>query len=180
MCCVCKLDIWLLQLTDPETLVQRQKPCMGRDGCGHLCRKSLHSQCRYTRQCINWCWDRQMPSCQLLFSTSCNRNHWCVWQVHCPLLPLSCLAKKLVGISGDPREGQWLHQRLSLAVVRGNTASILACVQVWSDFSHPQCINQCSCPSLASLRWIAIAFRMSVFSVSFIVLNNFIYSQTSS
>jgi len=24
-------------------------------------------------------------------------------------------------------------------------------VQVWSDFSHPQCINQCSCPSLASL-----------------------------
>jgi len=43
---------------------------------------------------------------------------------------LSCLAKKLVGISGDPREVQWLHQRLSLAVVRGNTASILACVQV--------------------------------------------------
>ena len=43
---------------------------------------------------------------------------------------LSCLAKKLVDISGDPRERQWLHQRLSLAVVRGNTASILACVQV--------------------------------------------------
>jgi len=42
---------------------------------------------------------------------------------------LSCLAKKLVDISGDPRERQWLHQRLSLAVVRGNTASILACVQ---------------------------------------------------
>jgi len=45
---------------------------------------------------------------------------------------LSCLAKKLVDISGDPRvrEQQWLHQQLSLAVVRGNTASILACVQV--------------------------------------------------
>jgi len=43
---------------------------------------------------------------------------------------LSCLEKKLVVISGDPREGQWLHQRLSLAVVRGNTTSILACVQV--------------------------------------------------
>jgi len=43
---------------------------------------------------------------------------------------LSCLAKKLVDISGVPREGQWLHQRLSLAVVRGNTASILACVHV--------------------------------------------------
>jgi len=42
---------------------------------------------------------------------------------------LSCLAKKLVDIPGDPRERQWPHQRLSLAVVRGNTASILACVQ---------------------------------------------------
>jgi len=39
----------------------------------------------------------------------------------------------------------------------------------WDDFSHHhyQCINQCSCPSLASLQWIAIAFRMFVFSVSF-------------
>ena len=47
------------------------------------------------------------------------------------------------------RERQWLHQRLSLAVVRGNATSILACVQVCSDFSCPQCINQCSCPLLA-------------------------------
>ena len=86
---------------------------------------------------------------------------------------LSCLAKKLVDISGDPMEGQWLHQRLSLTMVRGNTASILACVQVWSGFSHPQCINQCSCQSLASRQWIAIAFRMSVFSVSFIVFSMF-------
>jgi len=46
-----------------------------------------------------------------------------------PTAPLlSIIAKKLVDISGDPREGQWLHQRLSLVVVRGNTASILACV----------------------------------------------------
>jgi len=43
---------------------------------------------------------------------------------------LSCLAKKHVDMSGDPRERQWLHQRLSLAVLRGNAASILACVQV--------------------------------------------------
>ena len=49
---------------------------------------------------------------------------------------LSCLAKNLVDISGDPRERQWLHQRLSLSVVRGNTTSILACVQGWSDFNH--------------------------------------------
>jgi len=46
---------------------------------------------------------------------------------------LSGLAKKLVGMSGDPRERQWLHQRLSLAVVRGIAATILACVQVRSD-----------------------------------------------
>ena len=50
---------------------------------------------------------------------------------------------------------------------------LLAYVQVWSDFSHPQCINQCSCPSLASLQCIAIAFWMSVFSVSFIVYSMF-------
>ena len=94
-------------------------------------------------------------------------------QWHAKLPVLSCLAKKLIDISGDPREQQWLHQRLSLAVVRGNTTSILACVQFWSDFSHPQCINQCSCPSLASLQCIAIAFSMSVFSVSFIVFSMF-------
>ena len=43
---------------------------------------------------------------------------------------LSGLTKKFVDVSGDPRECQWLHQRLSLAVVRGNAASILACVRV--------------------------------------------------
>jgi len=42
---------------------------------------------------------------------------------------LSGLRKKLVDASGDPRERQWLHQRLSLAVARGNAASILACVK---------------------------------------------------
>jgi len=67
---------------------------MGRDSCRHLCRKSLHSQCRYSRQCSNWCWDRQMPEIQwpswhLVLSTSCKWNHWCVRQVHCPLLELS-------------------------------------------------------------------------------------------
>jgi len=49
---------------------------------------------------------------------------------------LSGLAKKLVDVSGDTREHQWLHQHLSLAVVRGNTASILACVQGLSDIIH--------------------------------------------
>jgi len=43
---------------------------------------------------------------------------------------LSGLTKKVVDVSGDLRERQWLHQRLSLALARGNAASILACVQV--------------------------------------------------
>jgi len=51
-------------------------------------------------------------------------------QWHAKLPALSCLANKLVDISGGPRERQWRHQRLSLAVVRGNTASILACAQI--------------------------------------------------
>ena len=94
-------------------------------------------------------------------------------QWHAKLPVLSCLAKKFVDISGDPRERQWLHQRLSLAVVRRNTTSILVCVDVWSDFSHHQCINQCPCSSLASLQCIAIAFRMPVFSVSCTVFGMF-------
>ena len=38
---------------------------------------------------------------------------------------LSCLAKKLVDISGDPSERQWLHQHLSLAMVRGNKFDLI-------------------------------------------------------
>jgi len=93
----------------------------------------------------------------IVFKLPCQEACWYV-RLH-PFL--SWLAKKLVNMSGDPRKQQWLHQRLSLAVVRGNAVSILACVQVWSDFSHPQCINQCCC---------AIGhFRLFAFSVSFIV-----------
>ena len=43
---------------------------------------------------------------------------------------LSGLTKKLVDVSGDPRERQWFQQRLSLAVARGNAANILACVRL--------------------------------------------------
>ena len=48
---------------------------------------------------------------------------------------LSGLAKKLVDMFGHPRE------RLSLALVKGNVASILACVQVLSYFNYSQCTN---------------------------------------
>jgi len=43
---------------------------------------------------------------------------------------LSSLTKKLADMSGDPKECQWFYQHLSLVVVRGNAASILASVQV--------------------------------------------------
>jgi len=148
---------------------------MGHDSCVYLCWKPLHSQFRYTRQCSNWCWDWQMleiqwPTWQLLLSTSCNQNYWRVWQVYFPFF--SCLAKKLVDMSGNPRVWQWLHQRLSL--VKGNVASILAGVQVWSDFNHLLCIKQRSCPSFAFLRWIAVAFQLLAFSMSLIVFGLFL------
>jgi len=50
------------------------------------------------------------------------------WQIHCPFL--IGLTKKLVDVSGNPRERQWIQQRLSLAVTKGNAANILACMQV--------------------------------------------------
>ena len=56
---------------------------------------------------------------------------------------LSGLTKKRVDVSGDPRERQWLHQRLTLAVARGNAASILACVQVWSNFTTCSFSSSC-------------------------------------
>ena len=48
--------------------------------------------------CSNISW----PPKQLRLSTSDNWDHWCVWHVQCPFL--SGLAKKLVDVSGDPRE----------------------------------------------------------------------------
>ena len=64
---------------------------------------------------------------------------------------LSCLARKLVDMSGDPREWQLFHQGLPLAVLRWNAASILACAQVWSDCSYSQRTKQYYCPPLASV-----------------------------
>ena len=144
---------------------------MGCDSCGHLCRKSLHSQCRYTRQCSNWCWDRQMleiqwPSWQLL-STSCNRNHWCVQQVHCPLLELS------------RKETRW-HFRRSQRVTMAPTTPVSGCGQREHHqhiglcaslirFFHPQCINQCSCPytSMYSHRLPNVCFLWTLLSSMF-------------
>ena len=67
----------------------------------------------------------------------------------CDFSELPCtvaVAKKLVDMSSDPREWQWLHQRFSLAVVKGNAASILACIVYKFDLMlailHSQCVKQ--------------------------------------
>jgi len=179
MCCVCKLDIWLLQLTDPEALVQRQEPCMGRDSCGHLCRKSLRSHCRYTGQCSNWCWDWQMPEIRMTFLTIITFNQLqskpLVYMAS-PLPPSLAVSQRNLltfeatpGRDSDSSACLWPWSE-------GTLLAYLPCVQIWSDFRHPRCINECSCPSLASLQWIPIAFRMSVLSVSFIVFSMFFYA----
>ena len=36
------------------------------------------------------------------------------------------IGRKITGATGDPRETHWLHQRISIAVARGNAASVLA------------------------------------------------------
>ena len=87
---------------------------------------------------------------------------------------LSGLSNKLVDVSGDPRECQWLHQRLSLAVARGNAASILACVQVWSNFTCSflaafNVLITITAYHLPLYQCVAIAFQILVLSVRFIV-----------
>ena len=83
------------------------------------------------------------------------------------------LAKKLFDMSSDPRERQWLHQRLFVAVTRGNAARILACVKfdltssVIFLVSFNVLISIAAC-HLPLCQCIAIAFRILVLSVSFI------------
>ena len=62
-----------------------------------------------------------------------------------------------------------MAEKTNPAVLRGNFASILTCVQVWCDLSYPQFINQCWCLPHSFVQWTAIAFRMFVLSVSFII-----------
>ena len=88
---------------------------------------------------------------------------------------LSGLTKKLVDVSGDPRERQWLHQCLSLAVVRENAASILACVCKF-DLILPvlflaafNILTTITAYHLPLYRCVAIAFQILVLSVRFIV-----------
>jgi len=62
----------------------------------------------------------------------------------------------------------WLNCTYSKCDLEFSLLSVTIC--------HTICINQCSYPSFASLQWIAIAFRMSMSSVSFIVFRMFFYA----
>jgi len=65
--------------------------------------------------------------------------------------------KKPVDVSGDPREHKWLYQRQSLAVVRGNTASILywpVCkfdliLHYWLLLMHLPALLPATCPCIS-------------------------------
>jgi len=74
------------------------------------------------------------PAKQLSLTTSSNWDHWCVWQVHCPFFEWSC---------EETCWRVWWPQGVPVAppasvpgfLVRGNAASILAFVRVWSNFT---------------------------------------------
>jgi len=161
---------------------------MGRDSCGHFCRKSLHSQCRYTRQCSNWCWDRQMLEIQstMTFLT---------------IITFNQLQSKPLVYMASPLPPSWAVSQRNLLTFHfqstpwRDSGSTSACLRPWSKDKEtplaywPVCkfdlilatlsaltSVECSCPSLASLQWIAIAFRMSVFSLSFIAFSMFFYA----
>ena len=111
------------------------------------------------------------PQRQIPLPTSCNWNHWCVWKEH----PLFWVAsKKLVNISGDPRESQWLQQRLSLAVIRGTlqeywlVCNFVLILSVLYLVAFDALIRIVAC-HLPLSQCIVIAFRIPIPSVSFIV-----------
>ena len=95
---------------------------MGRDSCGHLFRKSLHSQCRYTRQCSNWCWDRQMPEIRMTFVTIITFNQL-------QSKPLVCMTSPLPP-SWAVSQRNFLTFQATPGRVSGSTS---ACLWPWSE-----------------------------------------------
>ena len=82
---------------------------------------------------------------------------------------LSCLAKKFVDMSGDPREWQWCHQRLSMAVVRGTLPAFWPVCKFDLILATPNVPTNTTTNHLLLFNWIAIAFRMFILCVSFVV-----------
>ena len=115
--------------------MQRPEPSVGRNSCGHFCSGPRHDK-ESARQAGFAATKPEVAKCQKYHDLQSNFHLQPVAiettgvYVKSTAPFLSGIAKKFVDVSGDPRECQWLHQCLSLAVVRGNAASILACVQV--------------------------------------------------
>ena len=123
---------------------------MRGNSCRHFCSGPLQRLCQTGWFQSHKSWGRKMPKIpwppkQLPLSTSRNWDHWCVWQVHYPFL--SGLAKKLVDVSGDPREHHWplcpplaTPMLPSLAILIKARSHNLPCVtaiqwgpEVWKD-----------------------------------------------
>jgi len=126
--------------------------------------------------------------------TSSNWDHWCVWQVHCPLFEWSCKETCwcVCRPQGTPVAPPGLSLAQPMAVVNGNAASIywpvckfdlILPVPFLVAFVVLTTITACHLPLY---RCVAIAFRIHVLSVRFIVpsvvqcylmhwLNNLVY-----
>jgi len=119
-------------LLDFGSLVQRPKPGVGRKSCVHICSGPNKDSARQAGFAATKAEAAKCQKCDLQsnyhFQPVAIETTGVYGKSTAPVL--SGLTKKFVDVSGDPRGYQWLHQRLSLAVARGNAASILACVQV--------------------------------------------------
>jgi len=115
------------------------------------------------------------PSKQLPLSTSGNWDHWCVWQVHCPLFECCCKEScwcvwwsqgatvappTPVPVCGQGKRCQ--HIGLCASLNWHDLFHFLVAFNVLTSNTHTAChLPLCQC--------IAIAFRILILSVSFIV-----------
>jgi len=118
-------------------LEQRPQPSMGCNNCGHFCSGVFKRHCQKTGWFCGYTKSKEDAKCQKYHDLQSNYYFQPIVIETTGVYgkstaPLSGLTNKLVDMSGDSisREHQWLHQRLPLAVARGNVASILACVQL--------------------------------------------------
>ena len=51
---------------------------------------------------------------------------------------------RISAVSKDPRELSWLRQRISIAIIRGNSAAILATAP--SEYRHPEAADRRAAP----------------------------------
>ena len=146
------------------------KPSMGCNSCRHFFLGSLQRQCQMGRLCSNKGWGYKVPKLPWppFLQRDCHFQPVAIKPLVCMTSPPPNFVWPCKGIHSyvwRPREGQGLDLHLSLDVVRGNPASILAGVQVRSNLMYWPVSLPATYPSAC----IAIAFWILVLSVSFIV-----------